>query len=249
MDKEETTTTPPVDPHAGDTENPQPVAATQTTTDPHAGDSPTDIQLSLEEARKIRSESANLRQRLKDAEKLAKEATAFKAELAELKKFKEDTEAKDLSEKEKQDLAIKKKEQELAEKQAEIEKANNRIRDLTISQAVLSQASKLNIVDPEAALLFIKNDIELDDKGNATNVEGLLKDLIKEKPYLVAQQQQRQAASGGATNPSRAQTSGQSAETLVARLNQGQLSSDEYNALPRSTRDEMQKIMSKNIYR
>jgi hypothetical protein len=223
------------EPQAGDTENPQPQAgATTTTPEPQAGDgkdTSTDA-ISLEEAKKLRSESANLRKRLKDAE-------VSKAELAELKKFKEQIDAKDLSDKEKQDRAVQKKEQELAERQSELEKANNRIRDLTINQAVLSQAGKLNIVDPEVAAQIIKADIELDESGNPTNIPDLLKQLVKDKPYLVAQQQTRQAPTrGGPTNPSRSQTSGGQLSQEVI----GKMKPEEYA----SRRPEINEWLAKN---
>lgn len=228
---------------ADEAENPQPQAG-ETTPEPQAGEGTTSTDsISLEEAKKLRSESANLRKRLKEAE-------ALKSQFEELKKFKEQIDAEKLTESEKQTAARQKLEQQLSQAQSERENLVRQMQELKINQSVISQAAKLNVVDPEAAIKLLDwSEIDYDDNGNPTNIPDLLKALVKEKPYLVAQQQTRQASSGGATNPSRAQTSGLGAETLVARLNQGQLSSDEYNALPRSTRDEMQKIMSKNIYR
>src|SRR5258708_5775717 len=87
----------PAEPQAGEAEPTlQPVAATTTTTEPPAGESHEEQSLSLEEARKIRSESANLRKRLKDSE----------ATLADLKAFKDQIEAEKLSAAENQALAL-----------------------------------------------------------------------------------------------------------------------------------------------
>src|SRR5712692_2754482 len=192
----EETSTPPVDPHAGGTGDPQPVAATQTTTDPHAGDSPTETPLSLEEGRKIRSESTNLRQRLKDAEKLA----------AELKAFKEQTETASLSDNEKREAAQKKLEQQLSEHQSQNSTLLKQLQETRINNEVFKQASKLNIIDIDAASKLIDaSRIDYDEQGNPTNVDALLKDLAKQKPWLVGKAQQ---TSGGATNPSRSQTGG-----------------------------------------
>jgi hypothetical protein len=217
MDKEETTTIPPVEPQAGETDkSSQPQAGENTTPEPQAGDGTSTEAMSPEEAKKLRSESANLRKRLKDAE-------ASKSELAELKKFKEQKDAETLSENEKKDLEKKKLEQQVAEKEAALEKALQQVRDSNISRAVLEQAAKMNIVDPGAAILFIKADVELDDSDNPTNIPDLLKALVKEKPYLVQQTRQISTA-GGATNASRSQTSGgQLSHELI-----GKMSKEEY---------------------
>jgi hypothetical protein len=213
------TTTPPVDPQAGGTGDPQPVAATQTTTDPHAGDD--EQPLSLSEARKIRSESTNLRQRLKDAEKLA----------AELKAFKEQTEAAQLSDQEKQTLAQKKLEQQLAEHQSSNSELARQLLEARINNEVFKQASKLNIIDIDAASKLIDGSrIDYDESGNPTNIDALLKDLTKQRPWLVGKASP--GNSGGATNPSRSQTSGpqQITKEYVQQIMAGPKA--DYDALP-----------------
>ena len=51
----------------------------------------------------------------------------------------------------------------------------------------LTESGKLNIVDPEAAFTLIRDRIEYDDSGTPKNVDELLRDLVKAKPYLVKQ--------------------------------------------------------------
>jgi FKBP-type peptidyl-prolyl cis-trans isomerase len=188
--------TPPVDPQAGDAENPQPLAGATTTTDPQAGESPPE-SISLDEARKLRSEAANLRKRLKELD----------AAHNELKTFKEQTEASRLSDTEKQAFAQKKLEQQLAEHQSSNSELLRQLQETRIDREVVRQASKLNIIDVDAASRLIDGSrIDYDENGQPTNIPDLLKDLVKQRPWLAGKGQL--PSSGGATNPSRSQTSG-----------------------------------------
>lgn len=91
--------------------------------------------------------------------------------------------------------------QKAQEEIAELRRANTEQKEL--SKRLLAQyevgvaASKLGIVDPDAAFrLLDQSKLEFDDSGKLKNAEMLLKALITEKPYL---------AGGGtsATNASR----------------------------------------------
>jgi hypothetical protein len=187
--------TPPVDPQAGKTEDPQPQAGSNTTPEPQAGDGQETI--SLEEARKLRSEASNLRKRLKEFESLN----------TELKTFKEQKEAEKLSDVEKQTLAQKKLEQQLAEQQTKNNELLRQLQENRVNNEVFKQASKLNIIDIDAASkLLDSSQIEYDDTGNPTNIDALLKDLVKQRSWLVGKQQS-QPMSGGPTNPSRSHSS------------------------------------------
>ena len=199
-------TTPPVDPQAGDTENLNPQAGESTTTTESQADEShqPETTLSLEEAKKLRSEARNLRNRLKEAESL-------KAEIAELKKFKEATETEKLSETEKQTATRLKLEKQLSEAQAALTRKETEVQEQKINNDIIAKAAKVGINPDLAAKVLDHSEIDYDEKGNPINVEDLLKDLLKSFPNLAAQQaQQRQASqstAGGATNPGRAATS------------------------------------------
>lgn len=57
-----------------------------------------------------------------------------------------------------------------------------------IRAEVISQATKLNIVDPNAAFALMNLDnVSIDDNGNVKGVNLSLKALIKEKSYLIGE--------------------------------------------------------------
>ena len=216
--------TPQADPLAGKAEEPQQPQAGTTTPEPQAGSE----TISLDEARKLRSEAANLRKRLKELDSAH----------TELKTFKEQSEAAKLSDAEKQVLAQKKLEQQLADHQSQNSGLLRQLQEARITNEVFKQASKLSIIDVDAASRLIDGSrIEYDDNGNPTNVEVLLKDLAKARPWLVGKQQVQ--SSGGATNPSRSQTSGPQTLTkeYVHKILQG--GKDAYNNL---SLEEQQRI-------
>jgi hypothetical protein len=147
--------TSPVEPLAGDTVNTSAHAAT-TSTEPLAGDGKEAI--SLEEARKIRSESANLRKRLKAFED-AEEATRT-AQLSEMEKS--------------ADRANK--------AEAKIQQYQKQL----VTAQVKMAAQAKGIIDPDIAALAIQHDLELDSDGMPTNLDKALDTLVKNKPYLLA---------------------------------------------------------------
>jgi len=134
-----------------------------------------------EYVRKLRAEAAEYRKRLRELES----------------KVKADEEAK-LTEQEK----LQKRLAELERKEAEYKQI---LQARTLEYEVKLQASKLGVVDPDAAyrLLDLKQ-IEFDDDGRPVNLERVLKELVAQKPYLVV--------SGGMpspTNPAQGRISGQ----------------------------------------
>jgi len=184
--------TPPVDPQAGDTGNPQPQAGNNPP-DPQAGDG--EETISIEEAKKLRSEAKNLRSRLKELDTSHNELKAFKAQI----------DAEKLSTEEKQQLAQKQLEQQIADLQKEREIATRQTQELRVTNEVFKHGQRLNIVDLDAAVkLLDSSQIDYDDSGLPTNIDALLKTLVKERSWLVDRQRQ---TSGGATNPSREQIS------------------------------------------
>jgi len=130
--------------------------------------------------------------------KLRAEAAEYRKRLRELEgKVKADEEAK-MTEQEK----LQKRLAELERKEAEYQQV---LQARTLEYEVKLQASELGVVDPEAAyrLLDVKQ-IEFDDDGKPVNLERVLKELVAQKPYLVA--------SGGMpspTNPAQGRISGQ----------------------------------------
>lgn len=183
------------EPQAGDTENPQPQAGTNTTPEPQAGEG-SETSISLDEAKKLRSEASNLRKRLKE----------FEALTTELKTFKEQVDAEKLSDTEKQTLAQKKIEQQLVEFQSQNGTLLKQLQEARVTNEVLKQSSKLNVIDIDAASkLLDASRIEYDESGSPTNVDTLLKELVKARPWLAGKAQTQ--TSGGATNPSRSQSS------------------------------------------
>lgn len=188
-------TTPPNDPQAGNTGDPQPQAGNKTTPDPQAGEG--QEQISLEEARKLRSESANLRKRLKEME----------AAHNELKTFKEQAEIDKLSDTEKRDANQKKLEQQYADLKAQYDEHTAAIFERMVTAEVKSQAASLGVnprhLDKVARFLDWEG-IEPDESGNPTGIKEALDKLVKEMPELIGK---ASPTSGGATNPSRSQTS------------------------------------------
>jgi hypothetical protein len=124
-----------------------------------------------------------------DMERALRKMTALETEAKEAKRL-----AKELT-----DAQAKLKEHE-DQQLSETEKLTNQVRDLTgkleaaetarrattIRAAVLMMAAKLEFVDPEDAVLLLPSvgQVELNDGGEPTNVEALLKDLVKAKPHL-----------------------------------------------------------------
>lgn len=156
------------EPQAGDPSHvtPQPQAGANSTlpTTPQAGDSQNnDPTISLEEAKKLRSEAANLRKRMKayeDAETAARDAQLSETE--RLKKQYEDLKSQ-------HDTSVKQAQERLV--RYEVEKA----------------AARVGIRDPEiAAKLLDYAELDYEDDGSPKNAVKLLERLVKTYPYLAA---------------------------------------------------------------
>jgi len=117
----------------------------------------------IEYVRKLRAEAADYRKRLRELEG----------------KVRADEEAK-LTEQER----LQKRLAELERKEADYQMA---LQARTLEYEVKLHASRLGVVDPEAAyrLLDLKQ-IEFDEDGKPTNVEKAIKELVAKKPYLVS---------------------------------------------------------------
>ena len=146
--------TPAAAPAANAEQTPAQVA-TNTTPQPQAGEGSESI--SLEEAKKLRSEAQSLRKRMKayeDAEKAAQEAALSEAEKS-------------------------------AKRAQEAEARIKQYQDQLVTAQVKLAAQEKGIIDPELAALAVQKTLELDDDGMPTNLDEALDALIKNKPYLV----------------------------------------------------------------
>jgi len=161
------------EPQAGDaTITPQPQAGATTPTEPQAGESQ---NISLEEAKKLRSEAQNLRKRLKDFEKA--EQDAKDAQLSEVERAKK----------------------QYSDLQAQHETYKLQAQDRIVRSEVQMQARELGIINPGVAAKLINwAELEYDDDGMPTNAKQLLENLVKNEPYLArsaqVQQSQQEAA-------------------------------------------------------
>lgn len=107
------------------------------------------------------------------ADRQAKKLTAYE-------KAEQDKKDAELSEVER----IKKQHAEL---QSQHEAYTRQMQDRIIRYEVERAATKLNIIDPDAAVKLLDlSELEYDDSNNPTNAEKLLEKLIKQKPYLLA---------------------------------------------------------------
>ncbi len=85
---------------------------------------------------------------------------------------------------------------------------------LVMAQVKLAAKDK-NIIEPDLAALAIQDKLELDENGLPTNLEKVLDDLIKNKPYLV----KADAPAEPATTP--AQTANQRTAPATPVMNPG----------------------------
>lgn len=169
--------------------------------------------------------------------KANKEAKDHRLQADELRKFKEQVEAEKLSETEKQELARQNLEKQLADLQKERDDTIRQSQERIVNYEVRLQAARMGIVDPDvAAKLLDWSEIEYDDNGSPSNVDDLLKSLLKSKPYLGASK--TVSTSGGATNPSRSATASASQPLSWERLSK--MTAQEYDA----RRPEIQRWMS-----
>ena len=135
--------------------------------------------------RKLTRENASLRKRLREVESVLKE--------------KEEAE---LSEQERQA-------RRLAEMEEKFGAAEQKLRESSLNLAVSSVASRLNVVDPEAAVKLIDTSaLEYDpDKNRWDGIEEAMTDLIEDRPWLVKQEQKPAAPKETSpANPARRRT-------------------------------------------
>lgn len=153
----------------------------------------------------------------RSAEEYEREIAALRKEAAshrtKLKKFEDDERARadaQLTEQQKKD-------KQFADLQKEHADYVLHAQERMIASELRVQAARLGFADPADAIAMLdRTKLVLDDDGNPTNAEDLLKALLKAKPYLAGQtQQQRPQTGGGATSPVRSQTQSGSGEVTA----------------------------------
>jgi len=207
----------PAEPQAGSAggDYPQPQVGTTPQTEPQAGDDNNE-PISQEAARKLRSEANALRKREKEA-------------LAQLKVYQD---------KEQQAQDAEKPEIERLKKQvSDAASVHDGLIEQLVDREVRLQAAELG-VKPENLKYVAKliwDDLEFDqESGMPTNVEPLLKDLLKELDLTG----KRTASAGGATNPGRgAANNAQLSWEIITHMKQA-----EYEA----RRGEIQAFIARN---
>lgn len=172
--------------------SPQPQAGNP---EPQAGDGLNE-PISLADAKKLRSESSNLRTRLKEQETL----------LAELKAYKDQTESAKLTETEKRDRATQQRETQYAELQRKHDTLELRLQETLVGSATQLYAIQQGIDPKLAQRLLDRTLLEYDDDGNPTNLDVAFKTMVKE--FNLKPDSKAAPTAGGATSPARSQSSG-----------------------------------------
>jgi len=142
----------------------QPPAGTSPTqADEESGEQSQPATISLEEARKLRSEANGLRKRLKDLE--AAKAKTDEAELSEQQRL----------------------EKKVADLERQIADQTRDSQDKAVRYATVTSAAKLGFADPEDAYRLLDHTaLEFDEDGSPRNVADQLAALAKTKPYLLS---------------------------------------------------------------
>lgn len=134
---------------------------------------------------------------------------AFKSpRFAEINNARKDAEKRlaeyEKKEREESDAKMKKegKLKELLEKkEKELEELKNSATRTRIDYEIRDKANKLGIVDPEVAAKLINSEaIEFEEDGSPKNIEGLLTELVEQKPYLVGKAEKQSVGSGANTS-------------------------------------------------
>jgi hypothetical protein len=122
--------------------------------------------------------------------RLRAEAAEYRRKLRELERELKQRDEEKLSETERMRLRLSELEKELTQREL-------LIREHTLRYETMLRARELGIIDPDAAYRLLDlAEVEYDESGRPTNIERLLRELVRKRPYLVGH-------SASATNPSR----------------------------------------------
>jgi hypothetical protein len=153
-----------------------PTPATPATGTPSVGATPTKTPSTLEEAlaqlAEIQRHATNKEEQ---ATRHGKDLTAAQKELAAYKEKERLAQEAQLSEV-----------QKLAKQKEEAEQRYQQEHKQHINALVKLAAQSKGIIDPDLAALAIEKSLEFGDDGMPSNLDKLLDDLLKNKPYLAA---------------------------------------------------------------
>ena len=114
-------------------------------------------------------------------QEVVKKKNEAEAKLAELLKEKEENEKKTLEDQKKFEELYKKASEEL-------EQVKKSYEEESLKSKLFIASTKFNTIDPDAAYKLIDRSKLVIVNGEVTNLDEVLQDLIKEKPYLVAKE-------------------------------------------------------------
>lgn len=195
-------------------------------------------QKEAEIAPSIENLQAELEKTRTALKKANNESASHRHKAKELDELKSRLENEKLSEAEKLQTQLAQKEQEILKHQERV--VRSEIKSAALSLGVINPALIAKLVD--------WSEIEYDENtGDPTNVEDLLKELIKNEPYLVGKQQ-TPITRTTATNPSRSSVQSDDVEGLLRRIQQGKLSNEEYATLPAHIRQKVTARLSTKKY-
>jgi hypothetical protein len=122
--------------------------------------------------------------------KLRAEAAEYRRKLRELERELRKRDEEKLSEAERMRMRLSELEKELSQREL-------LLREHTLRYETMLRARELGIIDPDAAYRLLDlSEVEYDESGRPTNIEKLLRELVRRRPYLAGQ-------GASATNPSR----------------------------------------------
>jgi hypothetical protein len=160
-----------------------PATGSPATGNTSVGATPTKTPTTLEEAlAKLAELERHATNKEEQASRHGKDLTAAQKRLAEYEAKERQAQEATLSEVQK----ATKKAEELQQRYEQEHKQH-------ISALVKLAASSKGIIDPDLAALAIADGLEYDDKGMPSNLDKLLEDLVKNKPYLAAKPAETQA--------------------------------------------------------
>lgn len=114
------------------------------------------------------------------------DAAKFRTQLREAQKSLEDAQKQLQAKDDEGKSELQKAMDRVGELEGRTRVADGTVRDLRLQNAVLVEAMKKDIVDPDAAFRLLDKDQVDYDGDRPTNVADLLDDLIEDRPYLKA---------------------------------------------------------------
>jgi len=173
------------------------------------------------------SPEAELARARSEAQRFRNDLRETKKELAALKKADQDRTDAEKTE-------LQKMQDQVNRLTTDLSSSDSRVKDAYLEVAVVNAATKLGIVDPDAAYrLLDKRQVEYDG-DRPTNIDALLTALVEAKPYLKAPTK----GGGGGPTPSTTQPATGGKKPLT-REDVERMSSEEIN----ERWDEVQKVL------